>query len=192
MRKEQLLNIYEDNGLYGAKDQNGQIVITAQYTEMYQFSCGLSLVRNSQYQYAYIDYDNNIVIPFGVYSWCEPRFVCGYARVLKDKWGIINTKGKEPMFSIVSNSNGKIFVLLTEKCDVGKTSFPPSSIEINDDSNKKGKKLASNYHKTSFWDYENEKMNDYDNWSDPFGDERAFYDGWSREDVESSLADAYE
>lgn len=50
MRKEQLLNIYEDNGLYGAKDQNGQIVITAQYTEMYQFSCGLSLVRNSQYQ----------------------------------------------------------------------------------------------------------------------------------------------
>lgn len=55
MRKEQLLNIYEDNGLYGAKDQNGQIVITAQYTEMYQFSCGLSLVRNSQYQYAYID-----------------------------------------------------------------------------------------------------------------------------------------
>lgn len=37
MRKEQLLNIYEDNGLYGAKDQNGQIVITAQYTEMYQF-----------------------------------------------------------------------------------------------------------------------------------------------------------
>lgn len=46
MRKEQLLNIYEDNGLYGAKDQNGQIVITAQYTEMYQFSCGLSLVRN--------------------------------------------------------------------------------------------------------------------------------------------------
>lgn len=79
-----------------------------------------------------------------------------------------------------------------EKCDVGKTSFPPSSIEINDDSNKKGKKPASNYHKTSFWDYENEKMNDYDNWSDPFGDERAFYDGWSREDVESGLADAYE
>ena len=28
--------------------------------------------------------------------------------------------------------------------------------------------------------------------TDPFGDERAFYDGWSREDVESGLADAYE
>lgn len=82
--------------------------------------------------------------------------------------------------------------LLREKCDVGKTSFPPSSIKINDNSNKKVKKLASNYHKTSFWDYENEKMNDYDNWSDPLGDEKAFYDGWSREDVESGLADAYE
>ena len=90
MRKEQILNIYEDNGLYGAKDQNGQIVIAAQYTQMNPFSCGLSLVRNCQYQYAYIGYDNNIVIPFGVYSWCEPEFVCGYARVLKDKWGIIS------------------------------------------------------------------------------------------------------
>jgi hypothetical protein len=176
MRKEQLLNIYEDNGLYGAKDQNGQIVITAQYTEMYQFSCGLSLVRNSQYQYAYIDYDNNIVIPFGVYSWCEPRFVCGYARVLKDKWGIINTFSIRAYYFYFTLKHHSTF----------------SSIEINDDSNKKGKKLASNYHKTSFWDYENEKMNDYDNWSDPFGDERAFYDGWSREDVESGLADAYE
>ena len=61
MRKEQILNIYEDNGLYGAKNQNGQIVIAAQYTQMNPFSCGLSLVRNCQYQYAYIDYDNNIV-----------------------------------------------------------------------------------------------------------------------------------
>ena len=71
MRKEQLLNIYEDNGLYGAKDQNGQIVITAQYTKMYPFSCGLSLVRNSQYQYAYIDTLNRQIIPFGIYIWCD-------------------------------------------------------------------------------------------------------------------------
>ena len=35
-------------------------------------------------------------------------------------------------------------------------------------------------------------MYDYDNWSDPFGDERAFNDGWAREDVESGLVDAYE
>ena len=48
------------------------------------------------------------------------------------------------------------------------------------------------FHKTSFWDYESEKMNDVDNWSDPYGDEQAYYGGWSREDVESGLADAYE
>ena len=49
MRKEQLLNIYEDNGLYGAKDQNGQIVITAQYTAMYQFSSGLSVYESTYF-----------------------------------------------------------------------------------------------------------------------------------------------
>ena len=48
------------------------------------------------------------------------------------------------------------------------------------------------YHKTSFEDYENEKMNDYDNWSDPYGDEQMYFDGWNRNDVESGLADAYE
>lgn len=47
-------------------------------------------------------------------------------------------------------------------------------------------------HKTSFWQYESEKMNDTDNWSDPYGDEQGYYGGWSREDVESGLADAYE
>ena len=40
--------------------------------------------------------------------------------------------------------------------------------------------------------YEEEGINDVDNWDDPYGDEQAFYDGWSREDVESGLADAYE
>ena len=35
-------------------------------------------------------------------------------------------------------------------------------------------------------------MNDVDNWSDPYGDEKEYYGGWSREDVESGLADAFE
>jgi len=35
-------------------------------------------------------------------------------------------------------------------------------------------------------------MNDVDNWSDPYGCEEEYYGGWSREDVESGLADAYE
>lgn len=36
------------------------------------------------------------------------------------------------------------------------------------------------------------RTDDADNWSDPYGDEQAYYGGWSREDVESGLADAYE
>ena len=39
---------------------------------------------------------------------------------------------------------------------------------------------------------EEEKMNDVDNWSDPYGDEQSYNDGWSKEDIESGLADAFE
>ena len=35
-------------------------------------------------------------------------------------------------------------------------------------------------------------MNDNDNWSDLYGDEQAYYEGWSREDVDSGLSDACE
>ena len=283
----------DDNGLYGAKDCNGDIVIPFLYKEMYPFSCGLSMVRNQNYEYAYINQCNQHVIPFGKYSWCDSQFVCGYARVLKydsceekDKWGIIDTKGniiipleydkiwalkegylheikafkgdkefkinlvllslksgvlldglnyiatytveefktkfhctriyvkqkvkdnkvffsygcnigfvahkrvpQDPVISIVVNSAGKIFPLLHEKKDTGKTSFD-LALENNKPTLKQTHKQS--YRKMSFWDYESEKMNDYDNWSDPYGDEQAYYDGWSREDVESGLADAYE
>ena len=280
----------DDNGLYGARNCKGDIVIPFLYKEMYPFSCGLSMVRNQNYGYAYINQYNQQVIPFGKYSWCDSQFVCGYARVVKydvfeekNKWGIIDTKGniiipleydkiwalkegylheikafkgdkelkinlvllslksevlldglnyiatytaeefktkfhctridvkkgkdnklyfcygcnigfvavkgipQTPVISIVTNSAGKVFPLLHEKEDIGKTSFE-EYIKLNT-SKQPHKKY---YHKTSFWDYENEKMNDYDNWSDPYGDKQAYYDGWSRDDVESGLADAYE
>ncbi|MBQ4161956.1 MAG: WG repeat-containing protein, partial [Parabacteroides sp.] len=254
------------------------------------FSCGLSMVRNQNYGYAYINQYNQQVIPFGKYSWCDGQFVCGYARVVKydvleekNKWGIIDTKGniiipleydkiwalkegylhevkaikgeeelkinlaliaaksgvlfdglsyiatytieefktkfhcsridvkkgrnnklyfcygcnigfvalkgmpQNPVISIVVNSAGKVFPLLHAKEDIGKTSFE-GYIKLNT-SKQSHKKY---YDKTSFRDYENEKMNDYGNWSDPYGDEQAYYNGWSREDVESGLADAYE
>lgn len=280
--------VFQENGLFGAKNQVGEIVISAQYKEMYNFSCGLSLVRNTQYQYAYINIANRQVIPFGKYSWCDPQFSCGFARVMeyqyfeeKNKWGIIDTLGnivvplkydriwaikeeyifsikafiedkkekinlhqlankvifdglnyiytysieafkelynckiinvryipnarqlfftygcnvgyvagvgcpKEPVIAIVMNSNGKLFPLLMEKADVGKSTISIAKVTPE-------KVFPKTYsHKTSFLDYEEEKMNDVDNWSDPYGDEQAYYDGWSREDVESGLADAYE
>lgn len=275
--------IFQEDGLFGAKNQRGEIIIPPQYMEMQPFSCGLSLVRNHQYQYAYIDIDNKTVVSFGEYSWCDPQFTCGYSRVLKERkgWGVIDTLGKivvplkydkiwalkeeylfsikafigdieekinlhqlanrvildgltyictysveafkelvnckqlyvkkmpntgdlyftyganigfvyvkaipkEPVISIVANSNGKIFPLLMEKSDIGKTTLSPAKAVS------KRTIPKATYHKTSFWDYESEKMNDADNWSDPYGDEQAYYGGWSREDVESGLADAYE
>ncbi len=280
--------IYQEDGLFGAKNQRGEVIIPPQYMEMQPFSCGLSLVRNHQYQYAYIDIKNKQVIPFGKYSWCDPQFTCGFSRVMeylyleeKNKWGIIDTLGnivvplkydkiwaikeeylfslkaflgdkeerinlhqlgnkvifdgliyictysieafkelvhceklyvkahpntkhlyftyganigfvslkgipKEPVISIVANSSGRIFPILMEKSDMGKTTLPIAEATSN---KKSTSKIYS--HRTFFGDYEEERMNDVDNWSDPYGDEQAFYDGWSREDVESGLADAY-
>ena len=92
--------IFQEDGLFGAKNQRGEVVIPPQYMEMQPFCCGLSLVRNHQYQYAYIDIANRQVIPFGKYSWCDPQFTCGFSRVMeyhyleeKNLWGIIDTLG---------------------------------------------------------------------------------------------------
>lgn len=281
--------VFQENGLFGLKDHTGVVIISPQYIEMYDFSCGLSMVRNKHYQYAYIDIHNNQIVPFGKYSWLDPSFVCGFARVVyydialkKEIWGIIDTLGNcvipieydkiwtlkenylfsvkafkgdkeelinlhdiqnsnildglkyihvysieefkhlsncealyvkenpkdnqlfftyganigrvstrdipvNPVVAIVINSNGKVFPLLMEKTDVGKTNFPTIKKAL-----RKKVSPATHQHKTTFWDYEAEAMNDVDNWSDPYGDEEEYYGGWSREDVESGLADAYE
>ena len=73
-----------------------------------------------------------------------------------------------------------------EKSDIGKATLSPAKAAP--------KKIISRTtsHQTSFWEYESEKMDDTDNWSAPYGDEQAYYGGWSREDVESGLADAFE
>ncbi len=81
---------------------------------------------------------------------------------------------------------GSLFLLLHEKEDTGKTNFEKSIYKRH---REKSSKQLSN---TTFWEYEEENTIDSDSWSDPYGDERAYYDGWSREDVESGLADAYE
>ena len=263
MNKEYI--IFQENGLFGLKDNTGKIIISPQYMEMYDFSCGLSLVRNEQYQYAYIDITNKQVVPFAKYAWCDPQFICGFARVMSfDKiWAIkeeyvfslkafigekeehlnlremqkrnildglkyicvysveefkqltnceklfvksspndyhlfftygtnigcvaVSAIPQEPVIAIVCNSSGKIFPLLIEKKDIGKTSLPTFK-----PSQQKKNCPKTHYRKTSFWDYEDEKMNDVDNWSDPYGDEQAYYDGWSKDDVESGLSDAYE
>lgn len=99
----------------------------------------------------------------------------------------VNGMPKSPVVSIVANSSGKIFPLLLEAKDVGKTSFQKAIYKLQV---KTPKKQYSK--KTSFGSYEEERMNDVDNWSDPYGDEQAYYGGWNSDDVESGLVDAYE
>ena len=80
-------------------------------------------------------------------------------------------------------------MLLHEREDTGKTNFEKSIYKRQREKSSTQKQQLSN---TASWEYEKENTIDSDSWSDPYGDERAYYDGWSREDVESGLADAYE
>jgi hypothetical protein len=263
----------------------------SKYIEQQPFSCGLSLVRNEKYEYAYINENGEEVVPFGTYSWCDPQFVCGYARVLiqsafdTKKWGVIDTQGNvvipivydniwtlkegylncikalqegkevtlslfklkkkfilngltyvrsfsieefkntfhvskihvkkdiatnelfmeyglsigavalngtpnEPIISIVVNCIGDMFTMLHESEDLGKKAFHKKTTAGNTATPKQVRKETGRYHKTSFADYENEKMNE--DWSDPYGDIAAYNDGWDSDDVDSGLYDAYE
>lgn len=272
--------IFQENGLYGVKDQLGNMVIEPQFKEMNPFSCGLSLVRDEKMRYSYVNPQNKPLFPFGLYAWCDPQFVCGVARVMRyvpnteqKRWGIINTlgqiilplvcdniwalkeeyihaikvvyKGKEhiwdinifldnrleglvyhrtysveeikrlygvsaiyvkqhpktnklfftlstiigevalkripdkPVISVVSNVNGRLFLLLHEAEDTGKAYLQ--------DKVAKGNTIGLQRKSPSYYNYD-----DTEDWSDPYGDERAYYDGWDRADVESGLADAFE
>ena len=285
--------IYKSGNLYGAIDDKGNIVVSPQYIEMNPFSCGLSMVRTSDYQYGYINTHGNIVIPYGLYTWCDSQFVGGYARVAyfdksknKTLWGIINTKTdivvpliydkiwalkeqyfqslkaykdgieekidlikstkfdfildgltyistynivdfktlthcdkidvkkdpklnklfftfacnrgavaikglpRKPKISIVSNICGKIFPLLHEEEDTGKQAFDETYVSSE---NKQEKCISSKTdNNTQFAKYENKTTIDTDNWSDSYDDNSDFYDGWSSDEIESGLADAYE
>ena len=92
--------IFQENGLYGAKDQSGIVVIEPQYKEMYPFSCGLSLVRDEKMRFSYVNPQNKPIFPFGIYAWCDNAFCCGFARVIRynrqneKRWGIINAFGE--------------------------------------------------------------------------------------------------
>lgn len=100
MSQKELMEIYQENGLYGLKNDCGEVIISPQYRDFYSFSCGVACVRDTDYHYAYIDCNNKPIVPFGKYIWIDPYFTCGYARVKgysflekKECWGIINTLG---------------------------------------------------------------------------------------------------
>lgn len=93
----------------------------------------------------------------------------------------------EPVVAIVINCSGKVFPLLMEKNDVGKSALPTKKTTLQ-----KKTSPTRKQQRTTVVDYESEAMNDMGNWSDPYGDETDYYSGWGREDVESGLADAYE
>lgn len=94
------MEIFQQDGLFGLKNDCGEAVICPQYIEFYHFSCGVACVRDINYHYAYINENGIPVVPFGKFVWIDTYFSCGYARVKgysksldKECWGIINTVG---------------------------------------------------------------------------------------------------
>ena len=75
------MEIYQENGLYGLRNDCGEVLIAPQYREFYPFSCGLACVQNIKYQYSYINQENQVIIPFGNYMWLDYMFTCGYANI---------------------------------------------------------------------------------------------------------------
>lgn len=121
------MEIYQKNGLYGLKNDCGEVIVTPQYREFLTIIMWIGTCPNIKYQYTYISQENQFIVPFGNYMWLDHIFTCGYARVIqysvienKQYWGIIGVVSNDnntliPVISIVCNSAGKIFCLLHHK-----------------------------------------------------------------------------
>jgi len=97
-------------GKWGAINSSGEAVIPFNYKELCQFHCGLACARDFNYHYGYINIQNEVIVPFGLYEWIDACYTTfkanilsgyyqfstkGCARVKQNgKWGIIDTSGK--------------------------------------------------------------------------------------------------
>lgn len=73
---------FKENGLYGYKDRNGNVVIEAKYAKATQFSDGAALVAlpENASKWSYIDMDGNLLFEKSFYA--SNKFKNGYALVL--------------------------------------------------------------------------------------------------------------
>ncbi|MBX7203791.1 MAG: WG repeat-containing protein [Bacteroidia bacterium] len=93
-----------DNGKWGFKDEQGNIVLPAKYLDANDFKEGLALVSAKKYLYGYIDQSGKIIIPM-MYTSCG-NFENGMARVKYDgKAGFIDKTGKEVIPCIYEEIN---------------------------------------------------------------------------------------
>ena len=60
---EEMAIVCKDN-YYGAIDRSGNLIVSPQYAEISNYSCGLALTKNSEGYYGYIDTSGNVAIPF--------------------------------------------------------------------------------------------------------------------------------
>lgn len=91
---QNLVPVKGENGKYGYKDGNGNLVVSYQYTYAGNFSEGLAYVKEKDKGYGFIDKDGKLVIPFRYES--TMSFKEGLTAVqLNKKWGYIDKKGNQ-------------------------------------------------------------------------------------------------
>lgn len=82
--------IIEKDGLYGAADKDGNIVVPCSYIQPFYFSCGIALVRGEQF--TYIDTQGQPITDRG-WTYAFP-FMADYALVCEDGlYGLIDKNG---------------------------------------------------------------------------------------------------
>lgn len=191
--------------LYGLLKSNGEYLLPIDFEDiiMPRFSNAIT-IHSFNKGYAVVNFKGEYIIPFGVYNYID-GFDRGYARIKiggstngdsKNDcyWGIIDHIGNiilEPKYINIWNFYNKSleYTNVVDKDNIFEFHF-------ND-----GKLRNTGYHKLHN-DQIRRELEEYrslknesesiGNWSDPYGNEQAYYNGWSREDVESGLADAYE
>ncbi|HEV2830395.1 MAG TPA: WG repeat-containing protein, partial [Hanamia sp.] len=94
----QTLTVFEDQNKKGFKDQNGNIVIPARYSDTYPFRNGYAKVavfnENIERQYGFIDKTGKEIIPLK-YTYLADEFSEGMLAAEKNKkWGFINAKNE--------------------------------------------------------------------------------------------------
>lgn len=194
------------NSSYGLLKSDGSFLLPMEYESIIMPKyCNAITIYSFHKGYAVINYKGDFIVPFGVYNFID-GFDRGYARVKigtqtngginsDSLWGIINEVGNivlEPRFTNIWNFYDKALEytkVINEDNKEYEFHFNDGGLRTCGYHNEnviKIKRELNEYHHLQVY------RENFDNRSDSYIDELAYYNGFDRGDVESGLADAYE
>ncbi|MCL2456327.1 MAG: WG repeat-containing protein, partial [Defluviitaleaceae bacterium] len=113
--EEDTLYAFEQDGLWGYKDESGNVVIEPQFISNRNFSEGLAFVSDGAEKRGYIDTSGKLVIPLPT-GYFPSDFSQGFARIVMREWDWDNERGYNRMHREVRGPQGPfIFIDRTGK-----------------------------------------------------------------------------